>query len=245
MLSLLFVRVFILVGGMLLVTASMAKVNHAFETAKETWITIGASIINLIALLILADVYPLNIILVATFSALVGWEIGPTIEYYGKRFKFSKWAKAKGLVLKKGQLPPKDIQEEFEKEWKNNPYQDEWHNIVFQALMGTAVAVFAAATTVFLTNWDFGVLGLFLFMALIILVIMALLNLIFFRSRLISLIKAYLGVIIFTLYLLFDFNQLEKMAHNDSWSAAINISVNIYLDIINLFLDLLRILSDD
>lgn len=49
-----------------------------------------------------------------------------------------------------------------------------------------------------------------------------------------------MGAIIFTLYLLYDFNQLEKKAGDESWSTA----VNIYLDIINLFFDLLEILAE-
>jgi len=45
--------------------------------------------------------------------------------------------------------------------------------------------------------------------------------------------------------LLYDFNRLEKaIASGDtSWSTAIEIAVNLYLDIINLFLDLLEILA--
>ena len=66
----------------------------------------------------------------------------------------------------------------------------------------------------------------------------------FLRSKMVSLIRAYIGAVIFTLYLLYDFNQLEKKAGDESWGTAIDISVNIYLDIINLFLDLLEILAE-
>lgn len=59
-----------------------------------------------------------------------------------------------------------------------------------------------------------------------------------------SLVKAYFGVLIFTGYLIYDFNTLEKMAGDDSWGTAVNIAVSIYLDIINLFLYLLEILSE-
>jgi len=73
---------------------------------------------------------------------------------------------------------------------------------------------------------------------------MGLLNIFFFHSKMFSLVRAYLGAIIFTFYLLFDFSRLEKMAGDESWGAAIEIAVNIYLDIINLFLDLLEILAE-
>ena len=58
--------------------------------------------------------------------------------------------------------------------------------------------------------------------------------------------RAYFGVLIFTGYLLYDFDMLEKQmnAGDESWSTAIKIAVNLYLDIINLFLDLLQILAE-
>jgi FtsH-binding integral membrane protein len=47
-------------------------------------------------------------------------------------------------------------------------------------------------------------------------------------------------------YLLYDFNLLEQRMNlgDDSWSSAVIIAVNLYLDIINLFLDLLMILAE-
>ena len=75
---------------------------------------------------------------------------------------------------------------------------------------------------------------------------MSFLNNIIFKSRLYSIIRAYLGVILFTGYLLYDFNQLEKKMNmgDDSWGTAIDIAVNLYLDIINLFLDILYIMAE-
>jgi FtsH-binding integral membrane protein len=75
---------------------------------------------------------------------------------------------------------------------------------------------------------------------------MTLLNTFFFKSRFFSLLKAYFGVLLFTLYLLYDFDRLESLEAQGetSWSAAIDIAVNLYLDIINLFLDLLQILAE-
>ena len=66
----------------------------------------------------------------------------------------------------------------------------------------------------------------------------------FFKSKLFSLLRPYIGAVIFTLYLLYDFNRLEKMKADESWGSAIEIAVSIYLDIINLFLDLLAILVE-
>ena len=130
--------------------------------------------------------------------------------------------------------------------FKKDNYHQEWQNVVFQAMSGTTIAVIATASIVFTSSFDFSVLGGFLFIALIVLIIMGVLNIFIFKSRKYSLIRAYLGVLIFTGYLLYDFDMLEKQmnAGDESWSTAIKIAVNLYLDIINLFLDLLQILAE-
>ena len=130
--------------------------------------------------------------------------------------------------------------------FKKDNYHQEWQNVVFQAMSGTTIAVIATASIVFTSSFDFSVLGGFLFIALIVLIIMGVLNIFIFKSRKYSLIRAYLGVLIFTGYLLYDFDVLEKQmnAGDESWSTAIKIAVNLYLDIINLFLDLLQILAE-
>ena len=130
--------------------------------------------------------------------------------------------------------------------FKKDNYHQEWQNVVFQAMSGTTIAVIATASIVFTSSFDFSVLGGFLFIALIVLIIMGILNIFIFKSRKYSLIRAYLGVLIFTGYLLYDFDMLEKQmnAGDESWSTAIKIAVNLYLDIINLFLDLLQILAE-
>ncbi len=130
--------------------------------------------------------------------------------------------------------------------FKKDNYHQEWQNVVFQAMSATTIAVIATASIVFTTSIDFSVMGGFLFTALLILIIMGLLNHFIFKSRKFSLVKAYFGVLIFTGYLLYDFDMLKKQmnAGDDSWSTAIQIAVNLYLDIINLFLDILYILAE-
>ena len=57
---------------------------------------------------------------------------------------------------------------------------------------------------------------------------------------------ASFGVIIFTGYLLFDFNKLSKLreiAEANNWSTALDFAISIYLDIVNLFLQLISLLS--
>jgi hypothetical protein len=208
------------------------------------WITNIGTFAFLFATVFFADIFPLNLFLVAIFSALIGWQVGPTIEYLGKRFKLKKYLKSRGIIIEKGKDLTDEQKKEFEQSFDADKYHQEWHNVVFQALFATAFAVFYTAGIVFLTNIDFGFLGSFLFISLIMLVSIGLLNIFFFHSRIFSLVRAYIGVVIFTLYLLYDFDRLKKMTSDESWRAAIHIAVNIYLDIINLFLDILEILSD-
>ena len=244
MFDILFARTFFIVGGMLIITAITARINKTFETAKEMWITIIGTFAFLFAIIFFADIYPLNLLLVAIFSALIGWQIGPTIEHFGKRFKLRKYLKNRGVVIKKGQEITDEQKKELEQSFDTNQYHQEWHNVVFQALFATALAVFSTAGIVFLTSIDFCFLGGFLLISLIMLIVMGLLNIFFFHSKIFSLVRAYIGAVIFTLYLLFDFNRLEKMTGDKTWGVAIDIAVNIYLDIINLFLDLLEILAE-
>lgn len=130
--------------------------------------------------------------------------------------------------------------------FKKDNYHQEWQNVVFQAMTATTIAVLATASIVFTSSFDFSVIGGFLFISLLVLIIMGLLNYFVFKSRKFSLIRAYFGVMIFTGYLLYDFDMLKKQMSlgDDSWSTAIKIAVNLYLDIINLFLDILYILAE-
>lgn len=60
-------------------------------------------------------------------------------------------------------------------------------------------------------------------------------------------IMALFGCIVFVGYLLFDFNHLAKASKNaalNTWPVAMDFAINIYLDVINLFLELLDLMSD-
>tara|TARA_A100001037_G_scaffold65029_1_gene57132 strand:- start:435 stop:1238 length:804 start_codon:yes stop_codon:yes gene_type:complete len=263
----LFAKTFLLVAGMLAITTVTARINKAYETLWEAIFTIGGTFVFLFAITFYSDVFPLNIILVGIFSAIVGWSLGPTIAYIGYQFKLKKYLKKHTIKSKKDsdkkliyyrETDSGEIDVIDEKEWRQiiiafeseivegNPYSKEWQNIVFQTMSATTLAILATASLVFLTNIDFSFLGGFLFIALILLIIVSLLNYFIFKSRFLSLLKAYFGVVIFTLYLIFDFDRLRaaKQAGDSEWSTAIDIAVNLYLDIINLFLYLLEIFAE-
>ena len=267
--NLLFTRTFFILGGMLLLTTITARINKAYETTIEFLVTSCGVFISLFVIYAMGDQFPANLIAVAVFSLFIGWSLGPTIAAIGEDFKFRKYLKDKLVVSKKigsgdeqrtvyyyKSEPDKTFNkysDEFRElalDFENNVlphdrYNREWQNIVFQALLGTTVAVYLTAAIVYFTDLDFGFLGPVLLICLIALIVMKLLNVFYYRCRIRRLIQAYLGVIIFTFYLIFDFNRLEKaIAQGDeSWSTAIDLAVNIYLDVINLFLDLLEILA--
>lgn len=75
MFTLLFARVFLIIGGMLIITASTARINKAFETALEMWTTIILTFAFLFSVIFFADSCPINLVMVGIFSGLIGWEI--------------------------------------------------------------------------------------------------------------------------------------------------------------------------
>ncbi|HCD37366.1 MAG TPA: hypothetical protein DEQ77_01300 [Candidatus Omnitrophica bacterium] len=94
---------------------------------------------------------------------------------------------------------------------------------------------------------NFMFLGPFLFWALILLIIGNIIRLIISIPRVSQRIMAFFGCIIFTGYLLFDFNRLAEAGKDkiyNTWPTAMDFSIDIYLDVINLFLELLDLLSD-
>ena len=86
--SILFAKVFLILGGMLLITSFAARINKAFETTTEALITLVLPFILLFPLHYYADVYPLNLIFAAAFSFNIGWMIAPGIIALGEQFKW-------------------------------------------------------------------------------------------------------------------------------------------------------------
>jgi FtsH-binding integral membrane protein len=244
MFDILFARTFTIVWVMLLITAYSSFMNKKVD-AKSGWWTIIMSFALLFAVMAFSNSFPINLILVWLFAAVMGWMIAPGIRSMWDNFKTKKFLKQKWIVLKKWEQLTEEQALELIAYLEENKSDEQWNRIVSQAMFSTALAVFSTASLVFVSDIDFSFLWLVLFISLLILIIMWLLNIFIFKSRIFSLVKAYFWVLIFTLYLIYDFNTLEKMAWDDSWWTAVNLAVNIYLDIINLFLYLLEILWGD
>ena len=98
--NLLMSRTFLILGGMLVVTTITSRLNKAYETSLEAVFTIGGTFLFLFMVMIYADSYPLNLVMVAIFSGFIGWSLGPTIAYIGEKFKFRKYIKSKSVLSK-------------------------------------------------------------------------------------------------------------------------------------------------
>lgn len=115
-----------------------------------------------------------------------------------------------------------------------------------KALSLTVLTTFLTGLIAMYSGLDFAWMGKFLFIGLIAIVIYSLIR-IFVRIRG-QKFMAGLGVLIFTGYLLFDFNRLAKLkavADANNWDTALNFAISIYLDIINLFISLMNLMSSN
>lgn len=243
MFDLLFGRTIIIIAGMLLVTAIVARYNKTYETKTEMRVTLISTFALLFAVMFFRDQYPINLILVGLFSAAIGRSMWPTITFYGERYKLNQYLKNNNISLEKNEEVSENIIKDFETTFNKQEYEEKWNTVIFQAMLGTVIALLITWWLVLFTDIDFWFMGMFLFISLLMFIIINLLNYFFFKSSFYDMIRPYLGVVIFVGYLLYDFDQLEKIAWDASWSAAVMMSVNMYLDIINIFLYLLEILS--
>lgn len=120
-------------------------------------------------------------------------------------------------------------------------------NLGGRVLALTASITSAAALIGIYSGIDFSSLGKLLLIALILLLIGNVLRIFINMARWTQRVMAFLGVLIFIGYLLFDFSKLTEASRNpdlNTWQQAMDISISIYLDIINLFLQLLDLLSN-
>ena len=114
-------------------------------------------------------------------------------------------------------------------------------NLGTKVLAITASVTFITALIGLYSGVNFAFMGKFLLIALIILVAVNIIRLFINIKGTMRKVITIFGVVLFTLYLIFDFNRITRADNN--WYEAINIAINIYLDIINLFLYLLDLLS--
>jgi hypothetical protein len=250
--DILIVKTFGVIAIMLLLTTLAARRNNAFETKLEFWgIFLGTLAL---AFTIPFVGMPYKVILAGGFALMMGALIGPGIKgmmisyvlrkhtpqipLSGDTYQNMSWSEKEKVLT--------SVSENLDlSKPEYAPLIKDWNNILTLALVGTGAMTCITALTVYVSGIDFSFLGTGLFVALIGLIVMGLMNYFIFKSPLIRLIGSYVGALIFSLFLLYDFNQLEKVVAlgDTSWTTAINIGTSIYIDIVNLFMDLLDILS--
>lgn len=109
----------------------------------------------------------------------------------------------------------------------------------------TAVITFGLILFAFQTTYDFTGAGPYLFVMLLVLMAMGFVN-IFFQSPLMDLVYAGMGALIMSMYIVFDVQKIIGGKHHqfrfsvDDYAFA---ALALYLDIINLFLFILRIVA--
>jgi uncharacterized protein len=112
---------------------------------------------------------------------------------------------------------------------------------VIKALAVTAGAFFISSFVASRSSLDFSFLGGFLFVGLIAILLMGVISIFIPFSTMTSLVYSLIGIGIFVGYVLFDVNRIARMGIAESevpWMV-----LSLYLDFINLFLFVLRLMG--
>ena len=112
--------------------------------------------------------------------------------------------------------------------------------IVLEAVAITAVMTVGLAAYALTTQRDFSGIAPYLFMGVLGLVVASLIG-IFVGGGLFQALIGWAGAIIFSLLLIYDVQRAKSA--QDTMGNAVVLTLGIYLDVINLFLSILRILS--
>lgn len=108
----------------------------------------------------------------------------------------------------------------------------------------TAAVCFALTIFAFQTRFDFTALNGILFAALIVFVLFGIIAM-FFKGRTITLVYASIGALLFSVYLVYDTQMMMGGKHKYSISPEeyVFAALNLYLDIVNIFLYILTIIG--
>jgi modulator of FtsH protease len=109
--------------------------------------------------------------------------------------------------------------------------------LVGMAAGGTGVIFFSLATLATVTKRDFSFMSKFLFIGVILLIIASFANM-FFQIPALALTISAIAVLIFSAYILFDISQIVNGGETNYVMA----TMSLYLDIYNIFINLLNLL---
>ena len=110
-------------------------------------------------------------------------------------------------------------------------------SLIATAAGGTGAIFFTLAGVATVTKKDFGFLGKFLFIGLVVVILASLAN-IFFQIPALSLTVSAVSVLIFAGYILYDIGQIVNGGETNYISA----TLRVYLDVYNIFVNLLNLL---
>ncbi|CAD6972005.1 unnamed protein product [Tilletia controversa] len=112
--------------------------------------------------------------------------------------------------------------------------------VVLQAMIITCFAFVGLTLITLQSRWDFESMGSWLFGGLLILVGAGFVQIFLPFSRTLDLVMAGAGTVLFSLYIVYDTSVILKRLSPEDWVLA---NLSLYLDIINLFINILRILN--
>ncbi|KIL76496.1 Bax inhibitor-1 family protein [Bacillus badius] len=118
--------------------------------------------------------------------------------------------------------------------------------VVLGALASTFVVFFAMAVVGTKTKKDLSFLSGLLLTVLLALITLSIMNFFWPFSSTAMLVYSIIGTVLFSMYVMYDFNQMKRMTITSEMVPLL--ALNLYLDFVNLFINLLRvigILSDD
>ena len=117
---------------------------------------------------------------------------------------------------------------------------------IIYVFLATALIMLVFAALGYFTKLDLTKLSTFLFMAIIGILIMSIIN-IFVENEQLSLGICIISVLVFIIYIAFDVQKVKQLYEQNvlpEGNLAIYGALQLYLDFINIFLDLLRIFGD-
>jgi FtsH-binding integral membrane protein len=115
--------------------------------------------------------------------------------------------------------------------------------VVFGAYLGTSAVMCVCGAVALLTKVNFGKMERFLMFALFGLILVGIISIFVSMGSFATALYSLIGMAVFTGFFLVDFARLRDNADDNSWGAAIMITVNLYLDFVNFLLYLLRFLA--
>ena len=123
-------------------------------------------------------------------------------------------------------------------------YSDETIQFAFYSTIAIFVSLFIFGLFVVYLGYDLGWLGLVLFMALFVLIITQLVFMFIGNYDTYKKVFSVISLSIFVLYIIYDTNKI-LLKYDNTTQFCITGALDYYLDIINIFIDMLRLSSNN